>query len=130
MLSGAMVVTVGTNPVPVLLTVCQHEPSAVWLVHSSGDDGTASYAYRIAEVLGKHRPEMTVQLLDIGAAPGDFAAVRAELARPRADPSWPPPAPWRCDYTGGTAVMSVEVVTATSPRMACAGPTCAATGTR
>lgn len=112
MLSGAMVVTVGTNPVPVLLTVCQHELSAVWLVHSSGDDGTASYAYRIAEVLGKHRPEMTVQLLDIGAAPGDFAAVRAELARPRADPSWPPPAPWRCDYTGGTAVMSVEVVTA------------------
>jgi len=107
-----MVVTVGTNPVPVLLTICQHEPSAAWLVHSSGDDGTASYAYRIAEVLGEHRPAMTVRLLDIGAAPGDFAAVRAELARSRIDPAWPPPEPWRCDYTGGTAVMSVEVVAA------------------
>ncbi len=112
LLSGAMVVTVGTNPVPVLLTICQHEPSVVWLVHSGGKEGTASYAHRIAEELGRHRPAMTVWRLDISAMPGDFVSVRAELARSCPDQAWPPSVPWRCDYTGGTAVMAMEVVAA------------------
>lgn len=107
-----MVVTVGTSPVPVLLTICQHEPSVVWLVHTGGDRGTASHARRIAEVLREHQPGMTVQLVDLDAAPGDFVAVRESLARPRADLEWPPRVPWRCDYTGGTAVMAVELVAA------------------
>ncbi|MGH3937524.1 MAG: hypothetical protein ACRDTG_02650 [Pseudonocardiaceae bacterium] len=112
MVPDAMVVTVGTSPVPVLLTICQHEPSAVWLVHSSGDRGTAGHARRIAEVLGRHRPTMTVRLLDLIAEPGDFAAVRESLTRPRVELDWPPRVPWRCDYTGGTAVMAVELVAA------------------
>ncbi|MGQ0776300.1 MAG: hypothetical protein ACT4NY_18050 [Pseudonocardiales bacterium] len=112
MVPEAMVVTVGTSPVPVLLTICQHEPSAVWLVHSSGERGTASHACRIAEVLGEHRPAMTVRLVDLDAEPGDFAAVRDSLARPRNELDWPPRGPWRCDYTGGTAVMAVELVAA------------------
>lgn len=112
MLPDAMVVTVGTSPVPVLLTICQHEPSVVWLVHSSGDRGTASHARRIAEVLGEHRSTMTVRLIDLDAEPGDFAAVRESLARPRSELDWPPRGPWRCDYTGGTAVMAVELVAA------------------
>ncbi|MFC0438064.1 hypothetical protein [Kutzneria buriramensis] len=98
----ALAVTVGTNPVPVLLTVCQHRPHTVWLVHTTGPRGTADYARRVAAVLGGWFPALTVHLLDVGADAADVTAIRAAL-RPLAGL----PAGWACDYTGGTAVMSV-----------------------
>lgn len=100
---GNMVITVGTNPLPALLTACQHHASQVWLVHSSGDAGTEPQAQRVAQQLREHCAGITVQLVDIGTEAGDFAAVRAGLDNL-------PPAPWRCDYTGGTTVMSVMLV--------------------
>lgn len=98
-----MVITVGTNPVPILLTACHHKASQVWLVHSSGEAGTEEQARRVAEQLKAHCAGISLHLVDIGADAGDFAAVRAGLDAL-------PPTPWRCDYTGGTTAMSVMLV--------------------